>query len=428
MASPIPQTLENIDVELAEPWRGRASARRLSLVLFALTPLAWISRLLPLSAQWVMIASWTLALAGPVVLQIHRRASAPARLRRATVDVRGRELAVRMPDAPGEMVVLRYAEVQGAWLEEKAVGHDVVAVMPDDLVVRIHLRDRRTAARVLRALRSRRGGGTGPLGRVPVDALDDGGALGALFALTLVPLALGFFVAAGVGERVRLGVPFAFVLMLVLIVFALTLLKRTRARVLEVGRDGIAVRNGFRQDPTFVSFNRLVDAHADDDQVVIRLESRWQTRLDAGRRSSAQALARALKMQARAPRTPPSLSAHEAPISKVGARATARSQRTQSQWKQELVRLVSDTGHYRTPRVAIAELVRVVEHPAVPVDERVGAAVAVAASGDRAAAKRVRIASDSFVEPAMKRALAAALEGDIDELAIAEAERASSRA
>lgn len=397
-------------------------------MLLALTPLAWISRLLPLSAQWVMIASWTLALAGPIVLQIHRRASSPTRLRRATVEVRGRELAVRVPGAPHEVVVARYAEVQGAWLEEKTIGHDVIAVMPNDLVVRIHVGDRRTAARVLRALRSRRGGGTGPLGRVPVDALDDGGALGALFALTLVPLALGFFVAAGVGG-VRLGVPFAFVLMLVLIVFALTLAKRTRARVLEIGRDGIAVRTGFRQDPTFVSFNRLVDAHADDDQVVIRLERRWQTRLDAGRRSSAQALARELKAHARAPRTTQSIpTPAEPPSSRVGARATARSQRTRAQWKQALVRLVSETGHYRTPRLAISELVRVVEHPAVPVDERVGAAVAVAASGDRAAAKRVRIASDTFVEPAMKRALAAALEGDIDEQAIAEAERASGRA
>jgi len=99
-----------------------------------------------------------------------------------------------------------------------------------------------------------------------------------------------------------------------------------------------------------------------------------------------------------------------------GAAATAllgRQGRAMSEWIRALRAM--GVGADATLRIAPTDpqvLLRVVESPSSPAEERAAAAVAIAASGDEEARTRLRVAAEAVAEPKLRVALEAAAEED----------------
>ncbi|MFO0586040.1 MAG: hypothetical protein U0441_00805 [Polyangiaceae bacterium] len=98
-------------------------------------------------------------------------------------------------------------------------------------------------------------------------------------------------------------------------------------------------------------------------------------------------------------------------------------------WRERLRKLVAPVGDYRAQKISVEALVRTAKDPSSPPELRIGAALAIAESGDADAKKRLRIATEGIVSEGVKSALEAAVEGEAEDEAIAEAcERAEKEA
>lgn len=90
-----------------------------------------------------------------------------------------------------------------------------------------------------------------------------------------------------------------------------------------------------------------------------------------------------------------------------------RQGRAMSEWIRALRAMgVGADATLRTAPTDPQVLLRVVESPGAPAEERAAAAVAIAASGDEEARTRLRVAADAVAEPKLRVALEAAAEED----------------
>ena len=90
-------------------------------------------------------------------------------------------------------------------------------------------------------------------------------------------------------------------------------------------------------------------------------------------------------------------------------------------WRARLRRLVAPAVGYRARTVPVDALLRTAGDAEAPAEQRVGAALAIAQSGDEDARKRLRIATDGVANEPVRLALEAAAEADAEDEAIAEA-------
>jgi hypothetical protein len=86
--------------------------------------------------------------------------------------------------------------------------------------------------------------------------------------------------------------------------------------------------------------------------------------------------------------------------------ALARKGRTATSWRRDLSQLWRDAA-YRDRVVRREDVAVALEDVAAPAEQRVGAAIALVASGDPEAPARVRIAADACADPALREALTA---------------------
>ncbi len=89
--------------------------------------------------------------------------------------------------------------------------------------------------------------------------------------------------------------------------------------------------------------------------------------------------------------------------------------RSMETWRDELRALPSREGGYRSATIEPEELVRVAEDGMAGPERRIGAVLALGGARDPALDARVRVAIDTCVDVDMKRALAEAAEGELDE-------------
>jgi hypothetical protein len=100
----------------------------------------------------------------------------------------------------------------------------------------------------------------------------------------------------------------------------------------------------------------------------------------------------------------------------------ARAGRPLKDWRAAVVSLLQgQTGVYRSAAVRVEALRAIAESPAAPAEQRLAAAMAIGAAGDRALRASVRISAGGIVSRRLRIALREALRPDPDETAIEEA-------
>lgn len=191
----------------------------------------------------------------------------------------------------------------------------------------------------------------------------------------------------------------------------------TFPRSLEVGAEGVAVRVLFLR--SFIPYDALARAHvegsADAPRLVIESRGRGDRRLhaappfeDAPGRAVAAIEARVRTWRARAV---------------AGRVALARGGRSVAAWRERLLGELGGGAVFRDASLGRDALLGVVESPAAPPSQRLGAALALAGAGDEVRTL-VRVAADACADDALRDALRATLDGTLDEAAAVRVERA----
>ena len=207
-------------------------------------------------------------------------------------------------------------------------------------------------------------------------------------------------------EEPLLVITFSFV---ALFLVGLVAAFRVHAAQIDVGSDGVLVRRPLRR-------RRFIPhAHLQSVEVVYR-----QLRLDDGTAPIA------LQAQSQA-----AAQAAESCIVAAGKvdeqqwvdtlERLKRGDRGWQRWRASLATLLGEEGSYRRGHLALRDLLRVVESPSGDPEIRIGAALALAGRTDKDLERRLRIASEACAEPALRMALRAASEGELEVAALEEA-------
>jgi len=107
-----------------------------------------------------------------------------------------------------------------------------------------------------------------------------------------------------------------------------------------------------------------------------------------------------------------------------GLDALARSGRSAAEWKGDVRRMALAPPTFRNQALGIDDYERVLTDAAAAPDQRIGAALAVRAIDPGEGPTRIRVAADASADEALRAALNAAAEGEIDDALL---ERAASR-
>lgn len=92
----------------------------------------------------------------------------------------------------------------------------------------------------------------------------------------------------------------------------------------------------------------------------------------------------------------------------------SRNHRPVSEWRGALASVLAKGGYRSTGR-NLEEVLRIVEDPAAPAEQRVAAALAARPHGDESVGQRIRVAAEACVEPKIRFALEKASSGEIED-------------
>lgn len=100
-----------------------------------------------------------------------------------------------------------------------------------------------------------------------------------------------------------------------------------------------------------------------------------------------------------------------------------RGGRSLGEWKRRLAELARQAPDYRSVGLSRDELAAVLASARASTEQRIGAALALLATGDRGARERVRVVAETHEDDAVRDALTLALRDDLDEEALVRATR-----
>ncbi|MFO0758105.1 MAG: hypothetical protein U0359_16535 [Byssovorax sp.] len=183
-----------------------------------------------------------------------------------------------------------------------------------------------------------------------------------------------------------------------------------RPRAITVGADGL-VLPGMLKDH-FVPFSTISVVHASPSSVEVGLGHPRRSRTFRADGDAAEAVALRVAEAQR--------SATDAPAAQARIEQLARGSRPLSAWRDDVARLLSKGGDYRSQSLSEDDLSALVARAEAPAEQRIGAALALASGGEERRA-RVRIAAEACAGPAMRAALEAIAKGEEEEKAIEEA-------
>lgn len=176
-----------------------------------------------------------------------------------------------------------------------------------------------------------------------------------------------------------------------------------RPALLRLGVDGVEVSYDGRR--WFLGHHAVEAVDAGDDPNVSCL---WITPREAaplflslGVEARDAALARLERERRRFDGAAPSLA------------ALARGDRPVDEWRRAVTALARQGASYREGAIGAQELVALIGDPRVSLDQRIGAALAIGASGSTALVERARLVAEGCVEEGVRRSLVAALEGTV---------------
>jgi hypothetical protein len=234
------------------------------------------------------------------------------------------------------------------------------------------------------------------------------------------PLLFAWWAVAAALHRSLGGYVFLAAVVLTALSTALVVLRFGFPRVI-VGTDGIRVLGGVF--PRFVPYANIagvelvppVYQHGKPSiRVVRRKGSPLELPTIAAPRDRVEGLARRIDEAARA---------HAG----GGTRrldALSRGGRPAAVWKQDVRRMALAPPTFRDQALGIDDYERVLADAATPPDQRIGAALALRAIDPAQGPTRIRVAADASADDALREALNAAAEGEIDDALL---ERAASR-
>ncbi|NUQ72499.1 MAG: PH domain-containing protein [Polyangiaceae bacterium] len=193
-------------------------------------------------------------------------------------------------------------------------------------------------------------------------------------------------------------------------VFPLVLLFAIRsARPLEVvvGTDGIVLKRGFTR--RFIPYSALAGVKIDDEaRLVLKMRSEKEIIIHKGDEAARRALDARIRhaMQAGGD----SAAEGRAELDRLEPRGLSL-----QAWRETLKGLVVRPGDYRRAGIPEEMLLAVVEDPDAPPERRIGAALALKASGREDAAPKIRIAAEACANEHVRVALERAAEDDLDD-------------
>lgn len=178
-----------------------------------------------------------------------------------------------------------------------------------------------------------------------------------------------------------------------------------------LGTDGALVRS--EREPLFLAYDAIDAVETCERGVIVRTS--------AGAERFVPTVEPALLASALAERV-----ADEAPRSN-DVPSLARCGATASEWRARLAAFVAPTERYRVPALSDERLLAVVDDPHAEAEERIAAAFVLARRGGGAHVALVRVAADSSAHPALRAALHAAADGELEARAVEEARAAQAR-
>lgn len=179
-----------------------------------------------------------------------------------------------------------------------------------------------------------------------------------------------------------------------------------RRRTLVVGRDGIRVEQGPRR--RILPFSAIRSAEVDTSQgaVGLALTLTDGTSLSLPFFDASEEALRGIAARIRAGMAEPPPEARAAALASL-----TRGERTVATWRRDLAATFGEAS-YRSAPLRQEDLEDLVDDPAAPAEQRLGAAFALLPSAPEATKARLRIAADTTVDPRVRVALLAASEDD----------------
>jgi hypothetical protein len=95
--------------------------------------------------------------------------------------------------------------------------------------------------------------------------------------------------------------------------------------------------------------------------------------------------------------------------------------RSLAAWRKQLRKLVIDARDYRHPSLSADDIAAVLDNAEAPIEQRIGAALALSAGADAEARPRIRVAAEACANEKVRVALASLVDGEGDDQAIEEA-------
>lgn len=205
--------------------------------------------------------------------------------------------------------------------------------------------------------------------------------------------------------------------------FPLMLLLAIRAaRPVEVivGTDGVGLRRAWTR--RFIPYSALRSAEIDDDSnLVLKMLSGKEITLNNGDEPARRALSARIREAMQAQGDGSAEGRAELDLLELRGRSLHA-------WRDALKGLAARPGDYRRAGIPEEMLLSVIEDPDAAPERRIGAAVALRASGRKDAAPRIRVAAEACASERVRVALERAAEDELDdatlELAMKEAEKA----
>jgi len=323
-------------------------------------------------------------------------------------------LAVRMQKRPGTLAVVDGAlviERQGSTerLEADDVSHATVVPgqgllveMADGRRLDAKIADSTQADALLAALQ------VGP-DRRRFDAKLVPSALRWLFGLGLVFALLALGMAADqTMPRFASGLTFLVGAVALIAGFV----RATRPPTIEVGADGVRIRR--RGKERFVPFGELSAAHTRGAGLLLERHdgSTEVVRVPSGNEERVRALEHRIRLGLASQAEEPDAGSRLALLERRG--------RDIETWRDDLRRLVDSDVGYRSLPLSRDDLIAILETPTTPIEQRVGAALALEALDGAEAKPRIRVAAERTAEAGARVALEQAAEHEL-ELAALEA-------
>lgn len=239
--------------------------------------------------------------------------------------------------------------------------------------------------------------------------------LGAVDFLNAMVWLVGPWISLYIGETIgeiahhrgALGFPFA----LVFFVAGFFLVRKLfDPATLVIGVDGVIIEQGYGR--RFIPFGEIKSISTAHDHVTLHLvggdsvRARARHLETAERAAIEQRVREALKLRA------------HGNLDAAALAALDRGTKTGAAWREALRGVFDKDRGYRDANVTPEQIAGVMADPGAPANRRIGAAMALAQSGDTACLPKIRVAAESSANPRFRLALQAIAEGDLDHEAI----------